>query len=325
MPRPIDLGPFQRLAGLAALLALPGLLSAQHREVEVHVGGWWNGGRRAASYELRTSYPLAGAITHGLAAAVLIDDGFGRNRAFYGMGYELQFYRRRAAFAPYALAGLALGLSTDTSTQELGAHWSIGGGVEWRPLSRFALGVEARYRVEDRGPRGFWRPGEARKGLSLAAGIALGLGRAGRGAETRLPPLQLPARITGNAASVVQTALDVLGKPYVWGGTSQNGFDCSGLIQYAYGSHGVRLPRTSRDQARVGSAVPPVTQALAPGDILLFSATPGSGVTHVGMHVGEGTFIHSSTTGVKLSRLEAGDPDGAWWVARWVGVRRVIQ
>jgi cell wall-associated NlpC family hydrolase len=81
----------------------------------------------------------------------------------------------------------------------------------------------------------------------------------------------------------------------------------------------------SRDQANSGSIVTPLLEALHPGDILLFAAQPGGGVTHVGMFVGEQTFIHSSSTGVKLSRLEASDPDGAWWVARWVGARRVVE
>lgn len=109
------------------------------------------------------------------------------------------------------------------------------------------------------------------------------------------------------------------------GGTAANGFDCSGLVQWAYAQHGIRLPRMSRDQAQSGSEVPPVLEALQPGDILLFAAQPGGGVTHVGMYVGELKFIHSSSTGVKLSRLELLDPDGAWWVARWVGARRVVQ
>ena len=129
--------------------------------------------------------------------------------------------------------------------------------------------------------------------------------------------------ITGNAADVVRTALDALGTPYQWGGTAANGFDCSGLIQYAYAQHGIRLPRMSRDQATSGSEVPPVVEALKPGDILLFAARPGGGVTHVGMYVGEQKFIHSSNTGVKLSRLELHDPDGSWWLTRWVGARRV--
>jgi len=54
---------------------------------------------------------------------------------------------------------------------------------------------------------------------------------------------------------VVQTAIESLGTPYTWGGTADNGFDCSGLIQYAYGQHGIRLPRMSRDQAHAGAEV----------------------------------------------------------------------
>ena len=123
----------------------------------------------------------------------------------------------------------------------------------------------------------------------------------------------------------MRSALDVIGTPYVWGGTAANGFDCSGLVQWAYAQHGIRLPRMSRDQARAGQEVTPSLEALLPGDVLLFAAQPGGGVTHVGMYVGEQKFIHSSNDGVKLSRLESQDPDGAWWVARWVGARRILQ
>src|SRR5947208_776582 len=100
----------------------------------------------------------------GLWAGALAATGFtrpvtmGRRRAFYGLGYEMQAGRGRATLGPYALAGLALGLSTDTSTQELAAQWTLGGGLEWRALSWLALGGELRYRLEDRGPRGFWNP-----------------------------------------------------------------------------------------------------------------------------------------------------------------------
>ncbi|HXF95083.1 MAG TPA: C40 family peptidase [Gemmatimonadales bacterium] len=322
-----------RLPGSLPLLLVPGVLAGQGREVELRVGRWWSDGR-AASYELTTTYPLGGGFSHGLAGIVLVDDRLGRNRAFYGLGYELQAWRGRRTFAPYAVMGLAAGLSTDTTTQELGLQWSLGGGVEWRPFDWVVLGAQARYRVEDRGPRGFWRlRGDSRDGPSLALGLGLSLGpRAGREAGRRaegatsagLPPLSRPARVLGDAAPVVETALDALGSPYRWGGTAENGFDCSGLIQYAYGQHGIRLPRMSRDQARVGSEVTPVVEALKPGDILLFSARPGGGVTHVGMYVGEGRFIHSSNAGVRLSRLDPRDPEAGWWLGRWVGVRRVI-
>jgi cell wall-associated NlpC family hydrolase len=74
----------------------------------------------------------------------------------------------------------------------------------------------------------------------------------------------------------------------------------------------------------VGAEVTPVVEALRPGDILLFSMRAGAGVTHVGMYTGDAKFIHSATEGVKLSRLDPHDPDGAYWMAHWVGARRVI-
>ena len=313
---------------LALLALLPAALSGQGRQLEFHAGRWY-GDNPATTYEFRTTTAFGGVFTHGFSATALVSDTLGRRRAFYGLGYEIQAMRRRRTLGAYALLGAALGLSTDTTSQQLAAHWSVGGGAEWQPVSWFALGVETRYRVEDRGPRGFWRVGPgARSGLSGALGVSIGLGnRRGGGARGGAPkalPLEPPATITGNAADVVRTALDAVGTPYRWGGTAENGFDCSGLIQYAYGVHGIRLPRRSRDQATLGAEVAPVTEALRPGDILLFSSSPGAGVTHVGMYVGEQKFIHSANDGVKLSQLEPHDAQGAYWMARWVGARRVI-
>jgi len=308
---------------LLVLVCMPAALSAQDgRDVEF-LGGRWYSGNRATTYEVRSGHWSAQALIH---------NSLGRRRAFYGFGWGMRVLQRSGGFAPYFLAGVSLGLSTDTVDQALAALWDIGGGVEWRPFSAFALGVEARYRLEDRGPRGFWRPATgAPDGVSLAARVAIavggggggGAGRPTGGSTPRLPPPEVPLMITGNAADVVQTALNALGTPYQWGGTAENGFDCSGLIQYAYGQHGIRLPRMSRDQAKAGTEVAPVVEALKPGDILLFSARPGGGVTHVGMYVGEQKFIHSSNSGVKLSRLEVHDSEGAWWLSRWVGARRI--
>lgn len=319
MPRRTDLA--------LALACLPAALAAQGRDMEVLYGRWYQG-NRAATYELRTNSAQRGVFSHGLAVQALVHDSLGRRRAFYGAGWELFAYRRRATLGPYAIAGVNLGLSTDTTEQALAAMWSLGAGLEWRPFSWFAAGLEARYRLEDRGPRGFWRATpESRDGMSLAIGASVAIREGGRAAPVsrapRPPPPAVPLMITGNAANVVQTALNAIGTPYQWGGTAANGFDCSGLIQYAYAQHGIRLPRMSRDQATSGTEVPPVVEALKPGDILLFSARPGGGVTHVGMYVGEQKFIHSSSTGVKLSRLELHDPDGSWWLTRWVGARRV--
>ena len=313
---------FLLIAGVSQLPAQGG-----GRDVDFLYGRWYQG-NASSSYELRIDAPLGGIFSHGVALQVLVHDSLGRHRAFYGAGWQVHAFRRRSQFGPYFIAGVALGLSTDTTEQSLAALWTGGAGVEWRPASWMALGFEGVYRRQDVGPRGFWRsaPG-SREGLAAALGFSLmiGKGTAGRGGRERVPPPEPPRTISGKAADIVRTALAVLGTPYEWGGSAENGFDCSGLIQYAYASHGIRLPRTSRDQATSGAIVTPVIEALQPGDILLFAARPGGGVTHVGMYVGEQTFIHSSNTGVRLSRLEAQDADGAWWVARWVGARRVVQ
>src|SRR5207245_9099715 len=98
---------------------------------------------------------------------------------------------------PYALASRPAGWSTDSTSHEVAAQWTMGGGVEWRPFSWFAAGAELRYRVEDRGLRGFWRTGNgARTGVSAALGIAIGLGGAARGramSGTAAPPELPPA------------------------------------------------------------------------------------------------------------------------------------
>ena len=117
-----------------------------------------------------------------------------------------------------------------------------------------------------------------------------------------------------------------MGRPYEYGGTGEagEGFDCSGLIQYAFGKHGIQLPRRSTDQAREGSKVDKNPDHLKPADLLTFS-NRGGPVTHVGLYIGEGKFIHSATRGVQVSTLSASDPYGRWWYQRWVGVRRIIR
>ena len=122
------------------------------------------------------------------------------------------------------------------------------------------------------------------------------------------------------AAGVVDTALQALGTPYRWGGTASNGFDCSGLIQYAYAQHGIDLPRRSQDQLGAGRPVETRLGALQPADILGFAETAGGKSSHVGLYVGGGDFIHSSSTGVRLSELT--DP---FWQVRLLSARRIVR
>lgn len=316
---------------LAVALAIAaGTLPAQSpRRLDVQLGQWARAdGGRASSYALRSSRRLAGPVQHGVGVHVLVDDAAGRRRAFYGAGYELTAWRAHRGLALYPLAALTLGLSTDSTGDAVAALWRAGLGLEWRPFAPVALGVEGAYVVEDRGPRGFWRSEDARTGWRLAAGVTIhwrgGGGRTGDGRRGAPRELRRPNRVDGRAAPVVETALEALGTPYAWGGSADNGFDCSGLIQYAYGRHGVSLPRRSRDQAQVGEAVPALVDALRAGDILAFSAEPGGGVAHVGLYVGDGLFIHSARDGVRVSALSHEDPEGGHWLARWVSARRLL-
>lgn len=298
--------------------------AAQGTALELRYGTWWER-QGFTSLEATISRPLLGPVSYGFGALTLVSDTAGRHDAFYGGALELAAMKHRWRFGPYLVAGASLGVHTD-SPSRLAALWSAGAGLEWNPLSFLGLHVEARYRALDRGIDGFWQlPSAAPSDLAVAWGATVRWGFGRSPASRRPTPVAPPARVEGNAAGVVETALAVMGTPYRWGGSSREGFDCSGLIQYAYRQHGISLPRSSDAQARTGTPVTRDVARLAPGDVLAFSAVPGGQVTHVGMYVGEGKFIHSASGGVVLSRLAPDDPDGVWWWQRWVGARRVLQ
>ena len=102
-------------------------------------------------------------------------------------------------------------------------------------------------------------------------------------------------------AQVVQTTLQYLGVPYVWGGESPSGFDCSGLVKYVYAQYGVQLPHTSSIQFRMGTPVPP--DQLQPGDLVFFHGATAP--QHVGMYIGKGKYVEAPNFGevVKISIL----------------------
>jgi cell wall-associated NlpC family hydrolase len=121
-------------------------------------------------------------------------------------------------------------------------------------------------------------------------------------------------------ARVVDVALEAIGTPYEWGGSDANGFDCSGLIWFAYRELGIRIPRTSAAQMRAGSPVVPEPARLRAGDVLGFSGE-GSGKTdHVGLYIGDGEFIHSSSSGVRISNLES-----SYWRRNLLAARRIVR
>jgi len=94
---------------------------------------------------------------------------------------------------------------------------------------------------------------------------------------------------------LVRTTRSFLGVPYRWGGTNDNGFDCSGLTMVSYRLNGLNLPRVSRNQFKKGRYVP--KSKLQKGDLVFFATAGGKRVTHVGMYIGDGNFIHAPRTG----------------------------
>ena len=119
-----------------------------------------------------------------------------------------------------------------------------------------------------------------------------------------------------NMNKVLAALNNAIGVPYRHGGTTMNGFDCSGLVYYAYAQSGVYLPKSSYAYSSVGT---PVTYANAkPGDILLWTNVSSGAINHVGVYVGNGTMIHASSRGVRresVSRYKSNN--------RLMGVRRI--
>jgi cell wall-associated NlpC family hydrolase len=146
-------------------------------------------------------------------------------------------------------------------------------------------------------------------------------------ADQLIPPypvLELPKKAVRKPASVkhfriplgvkvVKYAKRLIGTPYVYGGSSPRGFDCSGFTSYVYHHFHLSIARTSYSQFREGMRV--ARRSLKPGDLVFFH-----GVGHVGIYVGNGRFIHAPHSGTRV-RIE---PMRGWYSGRYDGARRLI-
>jgi cell wall-associated NlpC family hydrolase len=124
---------------------------------------------------------------------------------------------------------------------------------------------------------------------------------------------------TASGQEIAEYAKNFLGVPYVYGGTSPKGFDCSGLVYYCYRHFGYSINRTASSQALNGVAVS--SSDLQPGDIVIFTARGSSHIGHCGIYIGNGQFIHAPHTGdvVKISSLATGSYKDRYW-----GARRIV-
>lgn len=117
---------------------------------------------------------------------------------------------------------------------------------------------------------------------------------------------------------IVATAKKYISTPYVWGGTTPSGFDCSGFTQFVMKAAGITIPRTTTEQYQVGTYV--AKSALQPGDLVFLQNTYRSGISHVGIYIGDGKMIHaSSSKGVTTSSLSS-----SYYVQHYYGARRVV-
>jgi cell wall-associated NlpC family hydrolase len=299
---------------------------AQAQSIDAHAGRFF-AAEDWITYRVGLTHPLQGSLALQFHGDVL--KAVGTNGGMAGVGTDITVFRSGGE-GPYLVAGLSGGLGSE-STNELSngwGSWSAGAGYDVFPLTFLSVGIEARW-------RGLSLVG--RSGPELNLGLQIHPGGGSAPARTRptsrvaappvvttgLAPAENPRSL---ADSIVATAMAAMGRPYQYGGTGAGGggFDCSGLIQFAYKQHGIDLPRRSVEQAKEGKKVGRKLDRLQAADLLTFSNRAGS-VTHVGLYIGEGRFIHSATRGVQVSVLSADDPYGRWWYQRWVGVRRIIR
>lgn len=118
---------------------------------------------------------------------------------------------------------------------------------------------------------------------------------------------------------IIEYSKKLIGIPYVYGGDSTSGFDCSGFLSYVFSHFGVELPRISTDQYHAGTSIDKAE--LMPGDAVFFN-TVGSRVSHSGIYIGDHQFIHAdSTKGIKISNLET----EKYWKSRYVGAKRFVE
>jgi len=157
--------------------------------------------------------------------------------------------------------------------------------------------------------------------LVLCTGVPAGAQSESKDAAK--PFAAMSASVHSFRDSLVSVARAQVGTKYVRGGQSPtHGFDCSGLVKYVMARFEVRLPRTARQQALVGTAIVREAKRLRPGDLLTFGGG-ARGASHVGIYIGNGRYVHASSSAGRVIESDLGRSSSSL-VRAWRGVRRVV-
>jgi len=238
----------------------------------------------------------------------------------------------RRGFMPYVFAGIGTRGGQPAQFDATRANWSYGAGASIPLAGAIDVFGESRWRMSRFVlPSAYDAPAatnELRVGVTLHVG---GIARR-RSAPSRdgTNPLGVLIPVGASAPSssaspsarrVIGTAERYIGVPYKWGGTTPDGFDCSGFTQYVFARQGVRLPRTSRQQAQVGAKVPADWRAVVPGDLVMFEEDGRIG--HVAIDAGSNRIIHATSSGGGVRYDDLSTRRGQWFADHMVAARRV--
>lgn len=263
--------------------------------------------------------------------------GADADAVFFLAGRSYGGYNR--GFSPFVFAGVGVSGSDSTGQNVTHNNWSYGAGATIPIGSAVDLFGESRWRMSRYVlPTASLAPSPTNE---LRVGLSFHIGSPGNShsrkvsrapdRRSEITPSSLPGsigrypastRTSAGAARLIGTAEEYIGVPYRYGGTSpSSGFDCSGFTQYVFARQGVRLPRTSYQQAEVGQSITPDWNAVEPGDLVMFEENGRIG--HVAIYAGHNRIIHSSSSGGGVRYDDLSTQRGRWFVDHMVAARRV--
>lgn len=213
------------------------------------------------------------------------------------------------ALAAVLLAGITMAPAAATTKAAVHRAVSAQAPEDALPVTEFHLiAPDTRVELSDQ------RAAEA-AGSNADLKMWLGNGRSTKEGAIRRFARGIINRTSSLVARLTRNAMRFIGTPYVFGGTTSSGFDCSGYVQHIFAMQGIRVPRTADAQFYAAHKIRNGGRA---GDLVFFQ-TYLPGPSHVGIYLGKGKFIHSSSHGVMISSL-----NDSYWAVRYLGMKRVV-